>query len=72
MGLAIMGLIILYPEGNLAAIDAFFLGVSAGTVTGLTTLVRPFLFPARSLMLHLVSMWTISSYISRWSSISFP
>lgn len=49
IGLATIGLIILYPGGNLAAIDAFFLGVSAGTVTGLTTLVLPFLFPAMSI-----------------------
>jgi hypothetical protein len=35
MGLS--SFLFIYPNGKLSAIDAYFLGVSASTVTGLTT-----------------------------------
>jgi hypothetical protein len=35
MGLS--SFLFIYPEGKLSAIDAYFFGVSASTVTGLTT-----------------------------------
>ncbi|XHG01482.1 hypothetical protein AWENTII_004863 [Aspergillus wentii] len=35
--LGILGLVILYPYGNLSAADAYFFGVSTSTVTGLNT-----------------------------------
>jgi Trk-type K+ transport system membrane component len=35
--LGILGLIVIYPYGNLAAVDAYFFGVSASTESGLNT-----------------------------------
>ncbi|PVH71199.1 hypothetical protein DL98DRAFT_577490 [Cadophora sp. DSE1049] len=37
LSLGILGLVILYPHGNLRAIDAYFFGVSASTESGLNT-----------------------------------
>jgi hypothetical protein len=40
--LALLSLAIIYPYGNLRAIDAFFFGASGSTESGLNTLVAPF------------------------------
>lgn len=37
--LGLLGLIILYPYGNLHAVDAYFFGVSAATESGINTYV---------------------------------
>ncbi|KAI9801200.1 MAG: hypothetical protein M1825_003474 [Sarcosagium campestre] len=37
IGAGILGLIIIYPFGNLASVDAYFFGVSASTESGLNT-----------------------------------
>lgn len=37
--MSIVGLVVLYPYGNLKAVDAYFFGASASTESGLNTLV---------------------------------
>ena len=37
--LGLLGLVILYPYGNLHAVDAYFFGVSAATESGINTYV---------------------------------
>lgn len=37
--MSILGLIVLYPYGNVRAIDAYFFGASASTESGLNTYV---------------------------------
>ncbi|KAF4968774.1 hypothetical protein FSARC_3903 [Fusarium sarcochroum] len=54
MGLS--SFIILYPKGNLSAVDAYFFGVSASTVTGLTTLDVPLLKTYQQLFLYFVPL----------------
>jgi hypothetical protein len=47
--LGILGLIVIYPYGNLAAVDAYFFGVSASTESGLNTFVAlPYFTAPRS------------------------
>ncbi|KMK55506.1 cation transporter, putative [Aspergillus fumigatus Z5] len=43
--LSILSLIVIYPYGNLRAIDAFFFGASASTESGLNTLVYTYIVP---------------------------
>ncbi|EHA26772.1 hypothetical protein ASPNIDRAFT_130818, partial [Aspergillus niger ATCC 1015] len=42
--LGLLGLVVLYPYGNLRAIDAYFFGVSSSTESGLNTLVDHLLY----------------------------
>lgn len=42
--LGLLGLVVLYPYGNLRAIDAYFFGVSSSTESGLNTLVDRLLY----------------------------
>lgn len=37
LSFGILALVVIYPYGNLAAIDAYFFGVSASTESGLNT-----------------------------------
>lgn len=37
--MGLLGLIVIYPFGNIAAIDAYFFGASASTESGLNTYV---------------------------------
>ncbi|KAF4435729.1 putative potassium transporter TRK-1 [Fusarium austroafricanum] len=54
MGLS--SFLILFPNGNLSAIDTYFFGVSASTVTGLTTLDVPVLRTYQQLFLYFVPL----------------
>ncbi|WZH48212.1 hypothetical protein QYS62_009381 [Fusarium acuminatum] len=54
MGLS--SFIIIYPKGKLSAIDAYFFGVSASTVTGLTTVDVPVLRTYQQLFLYFVPL----------------
>ncbi|KAM0555796.1 hypothetical protein ACHAPJ_006193 [Fusarium lateritium] len=54
MGLS--SFIFIYPKGNLSAVDAYFFGVSASTVTGLTTLDVPLLKTYQQLFLYFVPL----------------
>ncbi|KAH8745494.1 hypothetical protein F5883DRAFT_265929 [Diaporthe sp. PMI_573] len=40
----LLGLVVLTPEGNIAAIDAYFFGASASTESGLNTCVENVLY----------------------------
>lgn len=42
--MGLLALVIMYPYGNLEAVDAYFFGASASTESGLNTYGRP-LFP---------------------------
>ncbi|CAF3655608.1 unnamed protein product [Fusarium graminearum] len=55
----VMGLssfLFIYPNGKLSAIDAYFLGVSASTVTGLTTIDVPVLRTYQQLYLYFIPL----------------
>ncbi|RKL24485.1 hypothetical protein BFJ68_g488 [Fusarium oxysporum] len=54
MGLS--SFLFIYPEGKLSAIDAYFFGVSASTVTGLTTVDVPVLKTYQQLFLYFVPL----------------
>jgi hypothetical protein len=54
MGLS--SFLFIYPNGKLSAIDAYFLGVSASTVTGLTTVDVPVLRTYQQLYLYFVPL----------------
>lgn len=40
--MGLLGLVVLYPAGNMAAVDAYFFGASASTESGLNTYVSRF------------------------------
>lgn len=48
--LGVSSLAVLYPYGNLTAIDAYFFGVSGSTESGLNTFVGPLPFLGRKLV----------------------
>ncbi|KAF4343902.1 potassium transporter TRK-1 [Fusarium beomiforme] len=54
MGLS--SFLFIYPNGKLSAIDAYFFGVSASTVTGLTTVDVPVLRTYQQLFLYFVPL----------------
>ncbi|KAM0218022.1 hypothetical protein ACHAPA_010990 [Fusarium lateritium] len=54
MGLS--SFLFIYPNGKLSAIDAYFFGVSASTVTGLTTVDVPVLKTYQQLFLYFVPL----------------
>lgn len=54
--MGVLALVILYPAGNLKAVDAYFFGASASTESGLnTSVVTVFLTSIRTVPLTVLS-----------------
>ncbi|OKL59326.1 hypothetical protein UA08_04998 [Talaromyces atroroseus] len=62
--MGILGLIIIYPFGNVAAIDAYFFGASASTESGLNTVDVMALETYQQLYLYFIPIFTNLGFIN--------
>ncbi|KAI8666020.1 Potassium transport protein [Fusarium keratoplasticum] len=62
--LGLLSFVVLYPEGNISAIDAYFMGASASTVTGLATVDLKELRVYQQLYLYFVPMFANLVFIN--------
>ncbi|KAJ4314156.1 hypothetical protein N0V84_009039 [Fusarium piperis] len=62
--LGLLSFVILYPGGNISAIDAYFMGASSSTVTGLATLDLKELRVYQQLYLYFVPMFANLVFIN--------
>ncbi|KAF2744511.1 potassium transporter [Sporormia fimetaria CBS 119925] len=60
----ILGIVILLPYGNLAAIDAYFMGVSASTESGLNTIDLKDLHTYQQFFLYITPMMTNLGFVN--------
>ncbi|KAL4876968.1 cation transport protein-domain-containing protein [Aspergillus karnatakaensis] len=62
--MGILGLVVLYPYGNLRAIDAYFFGASASTESGLNTVDVKDLKTYQQLYIHFIPILTNLGFIN--------
>ncbi|KAG9232849.1 putative cation transporter [Amylocarpus encephaloides] len=60
----ILGLILIYPSGNMRAVDAYFFGVSASTESGLNTLDVKDLKTYQQLVIYFIPMVTNLCFVN--------
>ncbi|KAH6970899.1 cation transport protein-domain-containing protein [Ilyonectria sp. MPI-CAGE-AT-0026] len=62
--MGLLGLAILYPYGNISAVDSYFFGVSASTESGLNTVDLKLLKTYQQLFLYFVPMFTNLGFVN--------
>ncbi|OAQ60915.1 cation transport protein domain-containing protein [Pochonia chlamydosporia 170] len=62
--MSILSLVILYPAGNLKAIDAYFFGASASTESGLNTVDVKDLYTYQQLYIYFIPVFTNLGFIN--------
>ncbi|KAF5861557.1 low affinity potassium transporter [Aspergillus alliaceus] len=61
-----LGLIVLYPYGNLEAVDAYFFGASASTEPGLNTIDEKDLMAYQQLYIYIIPIISNLGFINIW------
>ncbi|EFQ96947.1 high-affinity potassium transporter [Nannizzia gypsea CBS 118893] len=62
--MSVLSLAILYPAGNMAAIDAYFFGASSATESGLNTMDLKELYTYQQLYVYFIPMFTNLGFIN--------
>ncbi|KAJ5701357.1 hypothetical protein N7488_008905 [Penicillium malachiteum] len=62
--MSILGLVVLYPYGNIRAIDAYFFGASASTESGLNTRVLTSTYIFEALYIYFAPILTNLGFIN--------
>ncbi|KAH7127557.1 cation transport protein-domain-containing protein [Dactylonectria macrodidyma] len=62
--MGLMGLAVLYPYGNLSAVDSYFFGVSSSTESGLNTVDLKLLKTYQQLFMYFVPMLTNLAFVN--------
>ncbi|KJZ70104.1 hypothetical protein HIM_10507 [Hirsutella minnesotensis 3608] len=62
--MSVLSLVILYPAGNLKAVDAYFFGASASTESGLNTIDVKELYTFQQLYIYFVPIFTNLGFIN--------